>query len=68
MLRTRGGGGEDTGLGEADPGLAETDPEVWEIIKAERRRQVRCVFEPGADAVDSSGERKNKVNRTEVFE
>lgn len=41
-LRTRGGGG-DAGSGEADPGLAETDPEVWEIINAERRRQVGCV-------------------------
>lgn len=37
-----GGGGEDadSGSGEADPGLSETDPEVWEIINAERRRQV----------------------------
>ncbi|CAN0007619.1 unnamed protein product [Scytosiphon promiscuus] len=43
VLRTRGGG-EGTGLGEADPGLAETDPEVWEIINAERRRQV-CSIE-----------------------
>lgn len=44
-LLTRGGGdgGEDagSGLGEGDPGLSETDPEVWEIINAERRRQVR---------------------------
>ena len=44
-LRTRGGGSEqgDAGVdGEraVDTGLAETDPEVWEIIEAERRRQV----------------------------
>ncbi|CAN0330423.1 unnamed protein product [Pylaiella littoralis] len=47
-LLTRGGGdgGEDagSGLGEGDPGLSETDPEVWEIINAERRRQV-CSIE-----------------------
>lgn len=52
-LRTRGGGslgsdgagkalqgGEGLCAGAADKGLAETDPEVWEIISAERRRQV----------------------------
>lgn len=39
-LRTRGGGG--TGSGEDDPALSETDDEVWQIINAERRRQV-CV-------------------------
>lgn len=52
-LRTRGGGslgsdgagkalqgGGDLCAGAADKGLAETDPEVWEIISAERRRQV----------------------------
>lgn len=52
-LRTRGGGllgsdgagkalqgGEDLCAGAADKGLFETDPEVWEIISAERRRQV----------------------------
>ncbi|CAN0385025.1 unnamed protein product [Ectocarpus sp. 12 AP-2014] len=42
VLRTRGGGGGD--LGDADTGLSETDPEVWEIITAERRRQV-CSIE-----------------------
>ena len=44
-LRTRGGGSDqgDAGVnGERAVGteLAETDPEVWEIIEAERRRQV----------------------------
>lgn len=38
---TTGSAGKD-GLGEADEGLAESDPEVWEIITAERRRQVGC--------------------------
>lgn len=42
VLRTRGGGGGD--LGDADTGLSETDPEVWEIITAERRRQVGGVI------------------------
>jgi len=42
VLRTRGGGAAaaGVGLGADDPGLAETDAEVWEIVNAERRRQV----------------------------
>lgn len=42
LLRTRGGGGTNAAHGEDDPGLSETDDEVWQIINAERRRQV-CV-------------------------
>lgn len=45
LLRTRGGAG--TGLGEDDPGLSETDDEVWQIINAERRRQVCACAEYG---------------------
>lgn len=40
LLRTRGGGA--AGSGEDDPSLSETDDEVWQIINAERRRQVRA--------------------------
>lgn len=39
VLRTRGGGSAASGVN--DPGLSETDDEVWQIINAERRRQVR---------------------------
>ncbi len=42
VLRTRGGGAAAAGVGSGadDPGLAETDAEVWQIVDAERRRQV----------------------------
>eukprot|EP00752_Nemacystus_decipiens_P011725 g10406.t1 len=42
LLHTHGGG--DASSGEDDPGLSETDDEVWQIINAERRRQV-CSIE-----------------------